>query len=158
MATLLASCPAAVASRTPAARSRASAAAASPRAGGSCNSAASSRVALARQLRNGFAAAAASHGAGAPRARGRAVTRCQAAAAASDGKSSSLADTAYLGLLFGLWYAANILFNIWNKQVLKAYTFPVTGTFVQFGVGLVLASTMWLLRLKKAPQARARPS
>ena len=86
------------------------------------------------------------------------MTRGQAAAAASEGKSSSFADTAYLGMLFGLWYAANILFNIWNKQVLKAYTFPVTGTFVQFGVGLVLASSMWLLRLKKAPQARARPT
>lgn len=63
----------------------------------------------------------------------------------------------YLGLLFGLWYAANILFNIWNKQVLKAYNFPITGTFVQFGIGLLIASAMWLLRLKAPPKARARP-
>lgn len=39
--------------------------------------------------------------------------------------------------------------------MLKAYTFPVTGTFVQFGIGLLLACTMWLLRLKQAPKARS---
>lgn len=70
--------------------------------------------------------------------------------------SSSLSSTLYLGLLFGLWYAANIFFNIWNKQVLKAYAFPITGTFVQFGIGLCIACAMWLLRIKEAPKARTR--
>jgi solute carrier family 35 protein E1 len=154
MTTLTASCPVvAVATRAPA-RARASAAAgvASPKA---CRAMSSSRVVLSRQLRAGFAAATSARAAAAPRSRGRAALRCQAAV--DEAKSSSLADTAYLGVLFGLWYAANIAFNIWNKQVLKAYTFPVTGTFVQFGVGLCIASAMWLFRLKKAPKARARP-
>ena len=39
--------------------------------------------------------------------------------------------------------------------MLKAYTFPITGTFVQFGIGSCLALTMWLLRFKKAPQIDA---
>lgn len=52
------------------------------------------------------------------------VSRCRAApvaaaaAAAAEPapdapKASTFADTLYLGLLFGLWYAANIAFNIW---------------------------------------------
>jgi len=57
-----------------------------------------------------------------------------------------------LGLLFALWYAANIFFNIWNKQVLKAYAFPITGTFVQFFIGSCIAGAMWLLRIKEAPK------
>ena len=79
--------------------------------------------------------------------------RCQAAAAESS-STSGKASTLYLGLLFGLWYAANIFFNIWNKQVLKASAFPITGTLVQFFIGSLIASAMWLLRVKEAPKAR----
>jgi hypothetical protein len=79
--------------------------------------------------------------------------RCQAAVAESS-SSSGKASTLYLGLLFGLWYAANIFFNIWNKQVLKAYAFPITGTLFQFFIGSLIASAMWLFRLKEAPKAR----
>jgi hypothetical protein len=111
----------------------------------------------AQQLRTGAAPRLAT----APRATRRAprsrVAGARAeAAAAADGKAAAApTETLYLGLLFGMWYAANIFFNIWNKQVLKAYTFPITGTFVQFGVGLCIASAMWLFRLKEAPKARA---
>jgi hypothetical protein len=107
----------------------------------------------AAQLRSGFAVTvAARRSVRVVAARGQAGA-ARAEAAAADAKSDTAA-TLYLGLLFGLWYAANILFNIWNKQVLKAYTFPITGTFVQFGVGLCIACAMWLLRLKEAPKAR----
>jgi hypothetical protein len=89
----------------------------------------------------------------------RSDLRCKAAAVESSDSSSgdsALGGTLYLGLLFALWYAANIFFNIWNKQVLKAYNFPITGTFVQFGVGLCIASAMWLFRLKPMPTVRRR--
>lgn len=67
-------------------------------------------------------------------------------------KSSSLTKTLELGLLFGLWYLFNIYFNIYNKQVLKVYHFPVTVTLIQFAVGTVLVSLMWSLNLYKKPK------
>lgn len=57
-----------------------------------------------------------------------------------------------LGSLFGLWYFFNIFFNIYNKQVLKVFAFPITCTQVQFGMGVLMASTMWLTKLHKFPK------
>ncbi|KAJ9677763.1 hypothetical protein PVL29_022635 [Vitis rotundifolia] len=67
-------------------------------------------------------------------------------------KSGNLTQTLQLGLLFGLWYLFNIYFNIYNKQVLKVYPFPVTVTVVQFAVGTVLVILMWGLNLYKRPK------
>ncbi|XP_022923839.1 triose phosphate/phosphate translocator, non-green plastid, chloroplastic-like [Cucurbita moschata] len=64
----------------------------------------------------------------------------------------SLMKTLELGLLFGLWYLFNIYFNIFNKQVLKVFPFPVTVTAVQFAVGTVLVLLMWGLNLYKRPK------
>lgn len=61
-------------------------------------------------------------------------------------------DTLVLGSLFGLWYLFNIYFNIYNKQVLKAFHYPVTVTLVQFAVGSVLVTLMWGLNLYKRPK------
>lgn len=67
-------------------------------------------------------------------------------------KSGNLVQTLQLGSLFGLWYLFNIYFNIYNKQVLKVYPFPVTVTVVQFAVGTVLVILMWGLNLYKRPK------
>ncbi|XP_009773988.1 triose phosphate/phosphate translocator, non-green plastid, chloroplastic-like isoform X1 [Nicotiana tabacum] len=67
-------------------------------------------------------------------------------------KSKPLTDTLVLGSLFGLWYLFNIYFNIYNKQVLKAFHYPVTVTLVQFAVGSVLVILMWTLNLYKRPK------
>ncbi|KAE8726551.1 Phosphoenolpyruvate/phosphate translocator 1 [Hibiscus syriacus] len=76
-----------------------------------------------------------------------------AAESAGEGeKSGSLAKTLELGLLFGLWYLFNIYFNIYNKQVLKVYHYPVTVTVIQFAVGTVLVALMWTLNLYKRPK------
>ncbi|XP_023542873.1 triose phosphate/phosphate translocator, non-green plastid, chloroplastic-like [Cucurbita pepo subsp. pepo] len=64
----------------------------------------------------------------------------------------NLRKTLELGLLFGLWYLFNIYFNIYNKQVLKVFPFPVTVTAVQFAVGTVLVLLMWGLNLYKKPK------
>ncbi|KAG5032030.1 hypothetical protein JHK82_015623 [Glycine max] len=63
-----------------------------------------------------------------------------------------LFKTLELGALFGLWYLFNIYFNIYNKQVLKAFHYPVTVTVVQFAVGTVLVAFMWGLNLYKRPK------
>ncbi|KAL6973225.1 Palmitoyl-protein thioesterase 1 [Sarracenia purpurea var. burkii] len=72
--------------------------------------------------------------------------------AGKSAESSSLTSTLQLGSLFGLWYLFNIYFNIYNKQVLKVFPFPVTVTTVQFAVGTVLVTLMWTLNLYKRPK------
>lgn len=67
-------------------------------------------------------------------------------------ESNSLARTLELGLLFGLWYLFNIYFNIYNKQVLKVFHYPVTVTTVQFAVGTVFVLFMWGSNLYKRPK------
>lgn len=65
---------------------------------------------------------------------------------------SKFKDTLVLGSLFGLWYLFNIYFNIYNKQVLKVFPYPVTVTAVQFAVGTVLVLFMWTTNLYKRPK------
>ncbi|XP_057951507.1 phosphoenolpyruvate/phosphate translocator 1, chloroplastic [Malania oleifera] len=67
-------------------------------------------------------------------------------------KADSWMQTLQLGSLFGLWYLFNIYFNIYNKQVLKVYPFPVTITLAQLAVGTILVILMWTLNLHKRPQ------
>ena len=37
--------------------------------------------------------------------------------------------------LFACWYGFNIVFNIYNKQILKTFPYPVTVTLIELGVG-----------------------
>ncbi|KAL3642354.1 hypothetical protein CASFOL_013169 [Castilleja foliolosa] len=78
--------------------------------------------------------------------------RESAAAAAAAAKSKRLTDTLVLGALFGLWILFNIYFNIYNKQVLKAFHYPYTATLGQFAIGTVLVTLMWTLNLYKRPK------
>ena len=65
---------------------------------------------------------------------------------------TGLAKTALLGLLFAGWYIFNIYFNIYNKQVLKVFPFPITCTNLQFFVGSAIVLAMWGLRLHRVPR------
>lgn len=56
-----------------------------------------------------------------------------------------------LGALFAAWYGFNTFFNIYNKQVLKVFPYPVTCTTVQFAVGSLFAVFMWTVGLLKKP-------
>ncbi|XP_075480297.1 triose phosphate/phosphate translocator, non-green plastid, chloroplastic-like [Primulina tabacum] len=75
----------------------------------------------------------------------------EGADAAEVPQSKSVSDTLVLGTLFGLWYLFNIYFNIYNKQVLKVYPYPVTVSLVQFAVGAVIVFLMWTLNIYKRP-------
>ncbi|XP_004508872.1 triose phosphate/phosphate translocator, non-green plastid, chloroplastic-like [Cicer arietinum] len=80
-------------------------------------------------------------------------TKATTTAAADDSSdSTSLIKTLELGALFCLWFSFNIYFNIYNKQVLKVYHFPVTLTLFQFAVGTLIVSFMWGLHLYKRPK------
>ncbi|KAM1397781.1 hypothetical protein ACFX2I_015322 [Malus domestica] len=70
----------------------------------------------------------------------------------SSESGSSIFKTLELGALFGLWYLFNIWFNIYNKQVLKVFPYPVTVTGIQFAVGTVVVLLMWGLNLYKKPK------
>ncbi|MQM03993.1 hypothetical protein Taro_036785 [Colocasia esculenta] len=72
--------------------------------------------------------------------------------AAEKAAGGALAQTLQLGALFGLWYLFNIYFNIYNKQVLKVYPYPVTVTTIQFAVGSSLVLFLWITNLLKKPQ------
>lgn len=82
-----------------------------------------------------------------PDARGRfqiiTATAVPESAGGEEQKAADLARKLEILLLMGLWYLFNIFFNIYNKQVLKVYRFPVTVTTCQFGVGTVLVLLMW---------------
>ncbi|ONK70685.1 uncharacterized protein A4U43_C04F460 [Asparagus officinalis] len=58
----------------------------------------------------------------------------------------------YLGALFALWYIFNIYCNIFNKQVLEVYPFPLTVTAFQFAVGTLFVLLMWTMNLCKRPK------
>eukprot|EP00210_Caulerpa_lentillifera_P000980 g944.t1 len=61
-------------------------------------------------------------------------------------------NTLVLGVLFAGWYGANVFFNIFNKQVLKAYPCPLTSTCLQFGIGSIIVVLGWAFKLLKVPQ------
>ncbi|CAI9272763.1 unnamed protein product [Lactuca saligna] len=76
-------------------------------------------------------------------------------AAESSGESASPAEfgrNLQLAAMFGVWYLLNIYFNIFNKQVLKVFPYPMTVTTFQFGCGTVMILIMWALKLHPRPK------
>jgi len=57
-------------------------------------------------------------------------------------------DLVTLGVLMGLWYASNIVFNIYNKQVLTVFPSATIATFIHLLVGSVIMGALWLTKLK----------
>jgi len=53
--------------------------------------------------------------------------------------------------LFLGWYASNTIFNIFNKQVLREFPFPVTCSTIQCFIAGCTMALLWLLRLKDTP-------
>ncbi|KAF0892002.1 hypothetical protein E2562_012482 [Oryza meyeriana var. granulata] len=74
------------------------------------------------------------------------------AADAKAEEEGGLVKTLQLGALFGLWYLFNIYFNIYNKQVLKVFPYPINITTVQFAVGTVVALFMWITGILRRPK------
>eukprot|EP00873_Tetraselmis_striata_P018700 jgi/Tetstr1/438964/TSEL_027457.t1 len=53
--------------------------------------------------------------------------------------------------LLAVWYASNIFFNIYNKQVLQVFPHATTCTFIHLLVASVLMATAWVVRMKERP-------
>lgn len=61
-------------------------------------------------------------------------------------------DTIKVGTYIGLWYLANIVYNILNKKMLNAVPLPWTMATAQLGAGILYILPVWLLRLRAAPR------
>ena len=66
-------------------------------------------------------------------------------------KGESAVQVLMLLGLFACWYGFNIVFNIYNKQILKTFPYPVTVTLIELGVGSALICAMWASGAKKPP-------
>lgn len=70
---------------------------------------------------------------------------------AADNKAALL-QKLKVGGLFGLWYALNIGYNIYNKKVLNAVPqLTYTVGFLQLALGLFYIAPVWGFKLRKAP-------
>ncbi|PXF47301.1 Phosphoenolpyruvate/phosphate translocator 2, chloroplastic [Gracilariopsis chorda] len=68
------------------------------------------------------------------------------------GFDSGVGATIVLMLMFASWYWANTAFNVYNKQVLKVFPYPLTCTVVQFAVAALVMAMTWITRMKKPPK------
>lgn len=67
--------------------------------------------------------------------------------------TKGMAHTLKVGGLFGLWYALNIGYNIYNKRVLNlAPALTYTTGFLQLFMGLIYVIPLWTLNLRKKPE------
>eukprot|EP00958_Prasinococcus_capsulatus_P017872 scaffold2045_cov404-Prasinococcus_capsulatus_cf.AAC.65 len=64
----------------------------------------------------------------------------------------TLGATILTGMLFLMWYAGNIGFNIYNKQLLRVLHYPVTVSAFFMGMGAVLGGLTWLSGAVKKPR------
>lgn len=72
---------------------------------------------------------------------------------ASIDEKKGLAHSLKVGALFGLWYALNIGYNIYNKKVLNlvpSLTYSVA--FLQLFIGLFYVFPLWAFGVRKAPE------
>jgi len=61
-----------------------------------------------------------------------------------------------VGMYFALWYILNIVYNIVNKKVLNVLPAPVSVGSIQFGIGTLYASTLWITGLRAIPKLTAK--
>ena len=74
------------------------------------------------------------------------------AAAVVKDEGKGLSHTIKIGSLFGLWYALNIGYNIYNKKVLTAVPqLTYILAWLQLAMGLFYVIPLWGLGLRKAP-------
>lgn len=67
--------------------------------------------------------------------------------------AKGLKHTLKIGGLFGLWYALNIGYNVYNKKVLNLVpSLTYTIAFLQLFLGLLYVVPVWLFGFRKAPQ------
>jgi drug/metabolite transporter (DMT)-like permease len=88
-----------------------------------------------------------------PKKRCNKVDVFAAAKIASTPEKDSLSHRLKIGGLFGLWYALNIGYNIYNKKVLNMVpSLTYTVALLQLVIGLVYILPVWALKIRPAPE------
>ena len=83
-------------------------------------------------------------------------TCLQMSETASLGAPKPLFEKLRVGAYFGLWYAFNIAYNIFNKKVLnQAPALTYTVGFLQLFIGLIYVVPLWLSGARTAPKLTA---
>jgi len=56
-----------------------------------------------------------------------------------------------IGSYFGLWYILNVVYNIVNKKVLNMVPAPLTIGTIQFGIGALYVTFLWITQIRAFP-------
>lgn len=57
-----------------------------------------------------------------------------------------------IGVYFAMWWALNVVFNIYNKKVLNAYPFPWLTSTLSLACGSLIMLVSWATRIAEAPK------
>ncbi|KAL6283907.1 hypothetical protein ACE6H2_014836 [Prunus campanulata] len=65
---------------------------------------------------------------------------------------SEAAKKLKIGVYFAMWWALNVVFNIYNKKVLNAYPFPWLTSTLSLACGSLIMLISWATRIAEAPK------
>ena len=65
---------------------------------------------------------------------------------------SEAAKKLKIGSYFALWWALNVVFNIYNKKVLNAYPFPWLTSTLSLAAGSLIMLISWMTRIAETPK------
>ncbi len=65
--------------------------------------------------------------------------------------SGGLMERLEIGGYFAAWYALNVIYNIVNKKVLNVLPAPLIVGSLQFGIGALYCTVVWLLKFRQRP-------
>lgn len=65
---------------------------------------------------------------------------------------SEAAKKVKIGSYFALWWALNVVFNIYNKKVLNAYPYPWLTSTLSLAAGSLIMLISWMTRIAEAPK------
>ncbi|XP_060973224.1 glucose-6-phosphate/phosphate translocator 1, chloroplastic-like isoform X1 [Cannabis sativa] len=65
---------------------------------------------------------------------------------------SEAAKKLKIGIYFAMWWALNVVFNIYNKKVLNAYPYPWLTSTLSLACGSLIMLISWATRIAEAPK------
>ncbi|XP_010276000.1 PREDICTED: glucose-6-phosphate/phosphate translocator 2, chloroplastic-like [Nelumbo nucifera] len=65
---------------------------------------------------------------------------------------SAAAQKLKIGIYFAIWWALNVVFNIYNKKVLNAFPYPWLTSTLSLATGSLMMLISWATRIAEAPK------
>ncbi|KAL8046412.1 hypothetical protein ABFX02_08G176000 [Erythranthe guttata] len=66
--------------------------------------------------------------------------------------SAAAARKVKIGIYFATWWGLNVIFNIYNKKVLNAFSFPWLTSTLSLAAGSIIMLVSWALRIAETPK------